>query len=277
MIAPNYPVLLYAFAYRKSKQNIEEAISWLLDEGENYLLANANEFAKEIKQMQQKWICKQCSSENNGIDNSCPVCNNIKKKDKLPKYIKNMDHVFWTTEKLLSQIEEEENTKKQLLINVLIGELYFGYQNAQIGGITIEQYSKNYLKKLYLNYWNNNIQDIYIIKYLQPKPLPPSANTTSVQTCIRYIFGALLRHYGVISEAMECSEYIIKYGMNKVNKKDHPLLIEVSKLWNIANSCKKDIVYQFKIIEASKDYSSSNKNNNNNPIILLNQNLLKKN
>eukprot|EP01083_Nonionella_stella_P192180 710661_1 len=110
--------------------------------------------------------------------------------------------------------------------------------------------------------------DIFIIDKLPIKPfklslmlLPapisysPSANTIAARRAIRYVFASLLRHHGVISEAMTCVNFLETFGALQVSKTTHPLLNELAKLWDVALALKHELAEQY-------DYEIINKNEN---------------
>ena len=98
-----------------------------------------------------------------------------------------------------------------------------------------------------------------LVQFAKPAspPPPPFADTKSARRVVRYGFAAMLMHFGVISEAIKCTEYLYKFKRDSTqNKKyDHPQtpqLALLSRLWSLCASVRYDMFEEMKEIMADE-------------------------
>ena len=227
LVAANFPLKLYAIAYKINKKNTDEAVNWIFDKGHKYLKDHKDEF-KESKDNNDKWACQFCTYLNGPERTLCEMCRH-NKPERVPEYFNDFNHKFW--KKDTHEVKETDNLK--------FGDMH--YAGDEISFKKNHTLPKRPGKKR-------------LVIYGRPKSLSPNANTKCARKAIRYVFGALLLHHGVISEAISCTEYLETYGILKVKKGHNPQLTQLSRIWDIALNLKNEL---------SKQYDNKKLNKNN--------------
>merc|ERR1712244_61024 len=108
------------------------------------------------------------------------------------------------------------------------------------------------------------VSELKLVQFNKPSPPPPPpfADTQSARRVVRYAFAAMLRHYGVVSEAMALSTFL------KNSNNEHPQcpqLTLLSKLWSLCASIRYNMFDELQQIineEKSKQFTIGHTTNN---------------
>eukprot|EP01083_Nonionella_stella_P068063 180464_1 len=158
------------------------------------------------------WQCNFCTFINEGLD-----------------YL-NESHKFWKKEeeKADGDDKDKDKDKEEDITEILFGGVPYSGNEVLSESKPLEKPFKLQLLVL-------------------PKPVAysPSANTPAARRAVRYVFAALLRHHGVVSEAITCVNFLETFGALTVEKSSHPLLNELARLWAVALALKHELAAQY--------------------------------
>eukprot|EP01083_Nonionella_stella_P273899 929481_1 len=233
-IQPGFPMKLYAIAYREKEKNMEQAVNWLLDKGQAYIAEHVKEFEDTGT---DTWQCNFCTFINKGLGSNCEMCQGAKPEE-VPDYL-NANHKFWSKEEEKANEEDDKDKEEDSIEEILFGGVPYSGSEILAESKVLEKPFKLQLLVL-------------------PKPVAysPSANTPAARRAVRYVFAALLRHHGVVSEAITCVNFLETFGALTVEKSSHPLLNELARLWDVALALKHELAAQYDDEIANKESAS---------------------
>eukprot|EP01084_Bolivina_argentea_P146764 256892_1 len=233
-IQPGFPMKLYAIAYREKEKNMEQAVNWLLDKGQAYIAEHVKEFEDTGT---DTWQCNFCTFINKGLGSNCEMCQGAKPEE-VPDYL-NANHKFWSKEEEKANEEDDKDKEEDSIEEILFGGVPYSGSEILAESKVLEKPFKLQLLVL-------------------PKPVAysPSANTPAARRAVRYVFAALLRHHGVVSEAITRVNFLETFGALTVEKSSHPLLNELARLWDVALALKHELAAQYDDEIANKESAS---------------------
>merc|ERR1712228_942678 len=269
--APGQPLQLYAVAWKINKNeqdnHLQRAINWIYDEGPKFMNKRPNEFDPVVALILPP-----------KVEDLTP--------EQIPDFIVDKEHEFWNKEHAKLSMQDivdlhakkekelklqKEKTEKKLKSQKIIDD----EADAEEKKEAIEALIPNRGKTITTMKAESTVSvpincielppmagKLKLMQFSKPSapPPPPFADTKSARKVVRYGFAAMLMHYGVISEAIKCTEYLYKFKRDSTqNKKyDHPQTPQLTLLSRLCASVRYDMFDELEKLMAEEKKKQKN-------------------